>query len=218
MPAIINNIQPYERRGFQMVGGSAIALVGTTNQAVFAFTGSPALMFGSRYATNSSSAAPAPGSGGWVNVVNDAVYGTTFKFVRRGIYRFDVTLPVEAQASALGYNVGLVLDSTAANLLPATNLTPLQVGYTGFRNVFGWAIGVAPVLQSGSVNFGGTVLINDELARYDRPTDLPQAAPGVQGLGVVRLQGNNNAGAAIGGQFTNFTVSLWCQCEGDVAG
>jgi hypothetical protein len=214
---------PQERRSFQIVGTSLASLVGTTNTNIVAFANLFVSMFGiTGYRPNSSSIAAVEGSGTYVNVVNDAQFGTTFKFVRRGVYRFEVAAPTEVQdAEPATYNLALTLDSAAANLLAAGTVLPTTVNVRNERGVFGWSAGSIGVLSAGvgggapTVNFGGEVYITDALAGGA----VPAAAAGAQGTGVVRLHCNNNGGGVLGGNIiTNQLLSLWCTQTNDLVG
>lgn len=210
-----------ERRSLRISGVSALAAVGTTNDGVIAFTGVPTYLWGTPYRISSQSIDPTANSGVWMNIVQSAAFGTTFKFLRRGVYRFDVFAPLSPQGgeTPLGVAMALQLDSAATSLVATGNYTPQMVNRYNDAGVIGMTYGAATqVAVAPGINFGGTVAIPDSMCGGG--SQLPQLIAGETGTGVVRLHANDTAGGVISSQFgaQGVNLSLWCTSCGDLAG
>lgn len=204
-----------ERRSFQIRGTNPAAAVGTTNNGVIAFTSQPTLMWGTVYGISSSirtAAAAASAPGLWVSCLNDATFGTVFKFWRRGVYEFNVFAPM-LEATELGAIMAIDLDSAATSLLAATVID------TNTVNRFG-ALGIADFCGMDGVvdatlclKLSGVIDITDAMAGAEGPA----AAAGAQGTGCVRLLASDGAGNPVA-SLQNARLTLWCNYLGDLAG
>lgn len=210
-----------ERRAIQITGCSSVAVVGTTNDGVVNFTGVPTYKWGTPYRISSQSINPSRDSGVWMNLVQDAQFGTTFKFLRRGVYHFQVFAPLNPQGgeTPVGVAMALQLDSAASSLVATGNYTPTMVNRYNDAGVIGMSYGAATLVAvAPGINFSGVVDIPDTMCAAG--ADLPQAVAGETGRGVVRLHANDNAGGVISSQFgvQVANLSLWCTQLGDLAG
>lgn len=184
------NMIPTERRGLS-IQATANAVNGTNaaNSHVIAFTGAPTAWQGSVGQIGTTHVAPTALSNNWINVVNDAAFGTTFKFNRRGVYRAQIGAQ-GVVAYAAGTQVGITLDAAAAVLAIATGSPQTTISssilalWTSLDTVADSSI---PVFLSVDV------YITDALAGGAQAS----AAAGASGVGVLRFVGSNNAGAVL---------------------
>lgn len=207
MAGILNNIQPTERRSLR-VAGTGATVAGTTNTQVIAFTGVPTLVQGTVFALSLTQVAPSGGTGVWVNAVNDAVFGTTFKMLKRGQFRAQISA-IGTAGSTVAAQIGITIDSPAANLIATTGLTDATVGLIDYSQLLGVAVASLPLKAQGIVN------ITDTLAT---PTALPAAAAGAQGQGVIRFHASTGAGAVIAAALIITTIRCEIDYIGDLAG
>lgn len=175
------------------IQGTANAVNGTNaaNSHVIAFNAAAAEWQGTRFTTGigTTHVAPTAGSGNWINVVNDAAFGTTFKFNKRGIYRVEVGAN-GVVAYAAGTQVGITLDAAAAVLAIATGSPQTTIS----GSILALWTSIDTVADSSiPVSFGTTIYITDALAGGAQAS----AAAGASGVGVMRLVGSNNAGAVL---------------------
>ena len=200
-----------ERRSIAITG-TAAANTASTNTNVVAFTSAPRLTNGTIYPVGSTHVAPLAGSGNWLNVVNDAVFGTTFKFNLRGKYSVVTFFPMTSGV-ALGANHGVTKDCAAANLLAAGTLTPTTTTSTGAQSVFGLDIALSLAAATFCLKCVADIYITDAEANGAQAA----AAAGAQGVGVVRLHLNNNAGAVIDpGAMQDALLTAWITYDGDL--
>lgn len=99
-------MQQEVRRGFTLTGLVAAA-VGTVNTAVAVTNGVAVANPASR-----------PLLTDWVTITQSAANGTTMKFLRKGIYRIDVVMPLVAD-EVTAVMAGISLDAPAAQFLAA---------------------------------------------------------------------------------------------------
>ncbi len=206
-----------ERRSFQLTGTSLASLVGTTNTAVTAFNGvlgtaAFTLKAGTVYNVGTTHVAPPALSSIWCNVVNSAAFGTTMKFTQRGLYAFDVFLPLLAGVDIA--TAALMLDGAAATYLAASTLLPTTANPLGGSNVTVYAFNQTQ--QSDHIigaNMTGHIPITDALAGGAQAA----AASGAQGVGVVRLHLDNGSDTAPT-LYDNTLITLMCTSLGDLAG
>lgn len=204
-----------ERRSFQIRGTNPATVVGVTNTQVVAFTSQPALKWGAVYGISSSirtAAAAAAAPGVWVSCLNDATFGTVFKFWRRGVYQFNVFAPLLEGATG-GAIIALDLDSAATSLLAATVIDANTVNRFNALGMLDFS-GIDGVADATfCLKLSGVVCITDAMAGAEGPT----AAAGAQGTGCIRLLCSDGAGGAVG-VLSNTRLTLWCNYLGDLAG
>lgn len=210
MPGQFQNLIPVETRSFFVGGSGDTGQVGGINTAVVNFD-RRAVIWGTRYPIGTLNAPAGPSSGIWANVVFDAQYGTTVKFTTRGIYRFDVYMPIPTEPETpVIPTAALILDASAASMLATAAIIPTVVNAQGQHGVIG--MGRTNQLADSGISFGGTIAITDTLAGGA----VPQAVAGATGLGVVRLHLNNGAGGTFAQP--NENLGMWCNYSGDLAG
>lgn len=194
------------------VTGTGAANTASTNTNVVAFTGTPTLTNGTVMPIGTNYVAPTAGSGNWLNVVNDAAFGTTFKFNCRGAYRVQCFFPMTS-AVALAANLGVTKDAAAANLLAAGTLTPTTLTAAGEQAVFDMDIALGVAATTFCLKCSADIYITDDEANGAQPA----AAAGSQGVGVVRIHLNNNAGAVIDpGAMQEALLTTWVTYVGDL--
>lgn len=186
--AQLQNLIPNERFAAICNGTASI---GTTNTNVVAF-GAAAVAQGSAYPIGATHVAPVAGSGTWLNIVNDAAFGTTFKFCRRGVYQMVVRAD-ETVANTAAFQIGITLDQALAlYTVAAGTVSSATAGYgtsvLDFCNGDGLADSQIPAMTQA------TIYITDALAGGAQAA----AVVGTQGVGVVRVIANNQANGAIG--------------------
>lgn len=210
------NMIPTERRSFQITRTSPISITGTVNTGVFDFDDPPVNKWGSQFPFSVLNQVPAPLSGTWVNVVRSATLGTCIKFLRRGMYRFDVALNAPAIADVNPLVVAaLILDGSTTSMGVGAALLPTTLNARNEPGVIAWSLGQQGTTRAFTLNFGGEVPITDALAAYDANA-MPANVAGQTGIGCVRLHVNNGAGGAL--SLAAIICSLWCNYIGDLAG
>jgi hypothetical protein len=170
-----NMMQQQVRYGRRLNGLTATPR-GTTNTGVAAFA-----------AAADSQPPSRPNVADWVAITLDAAAGTTFKFMRKGVYRFDVAIPLTA-GELTAVMIGGSLD--AANLL-AAGVTP-AIALTSFED-YDQQTGVGTVQRTLKLNF--TVHItNPERSSATYATTAPV---GTSPLGTARIHIGDGAGNAV---------------------
>jgi hypothetical protein len=181
-----SNLVPTERHGLRS-RSTAAAITATTNTQIILFVGAPVATQGTPYIIGATNVAPLAGTGNWINVVNDAAFGSTFKFNKRGVY-FCQSYAQNQVAGVTAVQIGITLDCAAASLLVATPLTPATVGLIDLNDFTSIADAGIPARASG------LVYITDTLAGGAQPT----AVAGATGVGVLRFHASTGAGAVVG--------------------
>lgn len=185
------------------------------NAGVVLFSGAAALTDGTAYALGATQAAPASGSGGWLNVTSAAATGTLFKFVRRGIYYGKMSV-VGTTSSALTWQIGMTLDCAAALCVIGTSLiTPATAGLIDYRTHVSGAAAASGI----PLEVNGEIYITDALAAATAAA-LPTAVAGTfsGGLGVLRFHSTNGANGAATTQSVVADTRASIKCTGDLAG
>lgn len=208
-----NSFNVPERRALR-IQGTAATVAGTTNTNVVAFTAAAAAWQGSPLTNGigTTHVAPTAGSGNWINVVNDAVFGTTFKFNKKGIYR--VQLEAESTAAyAAGAQVGITLDQALAQYTVTAGTVANSV--ISDANLAFWTQLDTVADVSIPCVVGTTVYITDTLAGGAQAA----AVAGVQGVGVLRFTANDNANGVISTALVVATIrATIVQTSADLAG
>jgi hypothetical protein len=123
----------------------------------------------------------------WLTLTTTAAAGTSFKFVRKGIYAFDVTIPLVAgELTAV-----MIAGSLNATSLLAAGVTPAiaVVSYEDFH----YTTGIAAMFTSLKLNFTVSIL-NTQRSSGTYATTAPV---GTSPLGTVRIHMGDGAEAAV---------------------
>jgi hypothetical protein len=195
-----------ERRALRIVGtGATVGASGNTQ--VVLFTGLPTALQGTQFAIGQTAVAPTAGSANWINVVSDAVGGTTFKFNRRGVFEAQMTA-VMTSGTALPAQIGITIDAVAAALLVAT---PLGVATAGLID-YSTSLGIAASQQTMKAR--NPVYITDALAGGAQVT----AGLGSSGTGVLRFHASTGAGAVVSTALIVTEIRVEITACGDLVG
>lgn len=192
-----NMMQQQIRLGFRQAGLVA-TFNGTVNTGVAAFANEPtAAIPASRFANAS-----------WVtisSVAASAAPGTTYKFLRKGIYEVHVVVPGAAGVTT-GIMVGISLDCPAAQLL-AAGVTPAAAITT--MEDYDVLDGVAAAQLTVKAH-----------AIVEITNPLRGSAAAAAGLvGTVRIHVGDGAGAvAAPSAITVASVCMWCNQLAEVFG
>lgn len=182
---------PKMRRRALRIQGCAATVGGTTNTNVVAFTGAVAAAQGTTASTiGTTNVAPVADSGNWINVVNDAAFGTTFKFNRYGVYQVAI-MADSTIAYTAGAQVGITLDQLAAQYIAVGGTVANSV--ISDQNLAFWTQGDTVADVAIPCLAQSTVYITKAQAGGAQPT----AAAGVQGVGVLRFTANDNNNGVI---------------------
>lgn len=203
---------PHHRRSFQITRENPFNPMGTLNTAVLDFDAAPVLKWGTPYQLGLTSA-PAPSqSGGWCDVINSTTLGTTFKFLRAGMYEIHVSLALPGTEETFP-QVGMatILDASSASMVVATPILPTTLNAFGAPGVIDWKSDQQKE-QAIGMSLCGSVAITKAQAGGA----LPANVAGATGVGCVRLHINNNAGG--GFSPIGMICSLWCNQTNSLAG
>ncbi len=182
-------MQQQARLGFRITGDTITS--GSVHTGVLLFPNAPVDSFpASRYPLAQ-----------WCTVTNSATLGTTFKFLRKGIYDVHAVLPVpDGAANTI---IRLQLSQDAQFLTPSVNSVSTLLGFLSYDAYQPTAGGI-----EGALKVGSTVSIrNSERSSATYATLSPV---GTSPVGTVRLHGSVDAGAnpIVGRGFP--ASQLWC--------
>ena len=175
-------MQQQIRLGLRMNALDATA-AGTTNTGIAEWVGAAVANPASRYANSD-----------WVTITTTAADGTSFKFTRKGIYKFDVCVPLVA-GEVTSVMIGGSLN--AENLL-AAGVTP-AIAITDFED-YAISTGIAAMFTSLKLHF--TVHITNTQRSSD--TYATTAPVGTSPLGTARIHIGDGAEGAV----TDASVSV----------
>ena len=182
-------MQQQIRLGFRITGDTFSS--GSVNTGVILFPNAPVDSFpASRYPLAQ-----------WCTVTNSATLGTSFKFLRKGIYDVHAVFPVPDGAADLIVRLQLSQDSQF--LTPSINTVNPIAAFLSYDAYSPTAAGIEGALKVGS----SVSIRNSERSSATYATLSPV---GTSPVGTVRLHGSVGAGATpIDGR--GFPASqLWC--------